>query len=154
MLTFPIMRREVFLASHSRPPVTSMYRSMMLRALGRAAGAGACVVGAWEAAWRAAAGTARETPTTDTIAIAPRTVMGKVYTGTMLKGSREVIVRKIQPVSIHGQISLDVYYVEPDAPEQVRVARVAQESVPRSLEAGDRARVHFLLGVATEVTKA
>jgi len=72
----------------------------------------------------------------------------------MLKGSREVIVRKIQPVSIHGQISLDVYYVEPDAPEQVRVARVAQESVPRSLEAGDRARVHFLLGVATEVTKA
>lgn len=72
----------------------------------------------------------------------------------MLKGAREVIVRKIQPVSIHGQISLDVYYVEPDSPEQVRIARVAQESVPRDLEAGDRAFVHFLLGVATEVTKA
>ncbi len=42
----------------------------------------------------------------------------------MLKGSREVIVRKIQPVSIHGQVSLDVYYVEPDNPGQVRIARV------------------------------
>lgn len=71
----------------------------------------------------------------------------------MLKGSREVIVRKIQPISIHGQISLDVYYVEPDNPEQVRVARVGRESVARGLEAGDRALVHFLLGVATEVTK-
>jgi hypothetical protein len=71
----------------------------------------------------------------------------------MLKGSREVIVRKIQPVSIHGQISLDVYYVEPDNPEQVRIARVGQESVPRGLEAGDRALVHYVLGVATEVTR-
>jgi hypothetical protein len=71
----------------------------------------------------------------------------------MLKGAREVIVRKIQPISIHGQISLDVYYVEPDSPEQIRVARVGRESVPRGLEAGDRALVHFLLGVATEVTK-
>lgn len=71
----------------------------------------------------------------------------------MLKGSREVIVRKIQPISIHGQISLDVYYVEPDNPEQIRVARVGRESVPRGLDAGDRALVHFVLGVATEVTK-
>jgi hypothetical protein len=71
----------------------------------------------------------------------------------MLKGTREVIVRKIQPVSIHGQISLDVYYVEPESPEQIRIARVAREAVPRELEAGDRALVHYLLGVATEVTK-
>lgn len=72
----------------------------------------------------------------------------------MLKGAREVIVRKLQPVSIHGQISIDVYYVEPDSPEQVRIARVARESVPRDLDVGDRALVHYLLGVATEVTKA
>ncbi len=71
----------------------------------------------------------------------------------MLKGTREVIVRRIQPVSIHGQISLDVYYVEPDSPEQVRIARVAREAVPRDLETGDRALVHYLLGVATEITK-
>jgi hypothetical protein len=71
----------------------------------------------------------------------------------MLKGSREAIVRKIQPVSIHGQISLDVYYVEPDNPGQVRIARVGEESVPKRLEAGDRVLVHFLLGVATEITK-
>ena len=71
----------------------------------------------------------------------------------MLKGTKAAIVKRIQPVSIHGQISLDVYYVEPDSPEQVRIARVAQESVPRGLEAGDRALVHFMLGVATEITK-
>jgi hypothetical protein len=71
----------------------------------------------------------------------------------MLKGTREVIVRRIQPISIHGQISLDVYYVEPDSPEQMRIARVAQESVPRDLEVGDRAMVHYMLGVATEITK-
>jgi hypothetical protein len=71
----------------------------------------------------------------------------------MLKGSREAIVRKIQPISIHGQISLDVYYVEPDDPGQVRIARVGQEAVPKRLEAGDRVRVHYLLGVATEITK-
>jgi hypothetical protein len=71
----------------------------------------------------------------------------------MLKGSREVIVRKIQPVSIHGQLSLDVHYVEPDNPEQVRIARVGQEAVPRGLEVGDRVLVHYMLGVATEITK-
>jgi hypothetical protein len=76
-----------------------------------------------------------------------------VHYGIMLKGSREVIVRKIQPVSIHGQISLDVHYVEPDSPDQVRIARVGQESVPRRLEPGDRVHVHFLLGVATHITK-
>ena len=76
-----------------------------------------------------------------------------MYTETVLKGSREVIVRKIQPISIHGQLSLDVYYVEPDNPEQVRIARVGQESVPRGVEPGDRVLVHYMLGVATEITR-
>ena len=43
----------------------------------------------------------------------------------MLKGSRKVLVKKVQPVSIHGQISLDVYFVDPEEPDgQVSIARV------------------------------
>jgi hypothetical protein len=73
----------------------------------------------------------------------------------MLKGSKPAIVRKIQPVSIHGQISLDVYYVDVDDTDgQVRIARVGKESIPRSLEAGDRVELHYVVGVVTHVTKA
>jgi hypothetical protein len=73
----------------------------------------------------------------------------------MLKGSREGILKKIQPVSIHGQISLDVQFVEPDDPNgQVIVARLGPEAVASTLEPGDRIRVEYLLGVATAVTKA
>jgi hypothetical protein len=72
----------------------------------------------------------------------------------MLKGSKPAMVRKIQPVSIHGQVSLDVYYVEPDDEQgQVRVARVGEESVPRGLEAGDTVELHYLVGVVTHITK-
>ena len=74
--------------------------------------------------------------------------------GGMLKGSRPAIVRKIQPVSIHGQISLDVYFTLPDDPDgAVAVARVGNESVPRDLEPGDQVDLHYLLGVVTAVTK-
>jgi hypothetical protein len=73
----------------------------------------------------------------------------------MLKGSKPAIVRKIQPVSIHGQVSLDVYYVDVDDTEgQVRIARVGKESIPRNLEAGDRVELHYVVGVVTHVTKA
>ena len=73
----------------------------------------------------------------------------------MLKGSKPAIVRKIQPVSIHGQVSLDVYYVDVEDTEgQVRIARVGKESVPRDLEAGDRVDLHYVVGVVTHVTKA
>lgn len=72
----------------------------------------------------------------------------------MLKGTRAAIVKKIQPVSIHGQISLDIYFVDPEEPDgQVSLARVGQEAVPRDLEAGDRVDLHYLLGVVTAVTK-
>jgi len=72
----------------------------------------------------------------------------------MLKGSRPAIVKKIQPVSIHGQISLDVYLVDPNEPEgQVTLARIGPESVPRDLEPGDRVDVHYLLGVVTGISK-
>ena len=72
----------------------------------------------------------------------------------MLKGSKTAIVRKIQPISIHGQVSLDVYFVEADDPDgPVAVARVGSASVPRELEPGDTVRLHYVLGVVTAVTK-
>ena len=72
----------------------------------------------------------------------------------MLKGSKPAIVQKVQPVSIHGQISLDVYYTDPDDPQgQVRIARVGKEAVPRTLEAGDHVELHYVVGVVTNITK-
>ena len=47
----------------------------------------------------------------------------------MLHGSREAVLRKVQPISVHGQISLDVHFVYPDDDtEQVRVARIGPEA--------------------------
>ena len=72
----------------------------------------------------------------------------------MLKGSKRGIVTKVQPVSIHGQISLDVSFVDPEDPQgQVSLARIGPESVPRNLEAGDRVELHYLLGSVTEITR-
>lgn len=72
----------------------------------------------------------------------------------MLHGSREAILRKIQPISVHGQISLDVHYVDPDdMNEQVRVARIGPESVVSGLEPGDTIRLDFVLGVVTNVVR-
>ena len=72
----------------------------------------------------------------------------------MLKGSKPAVITKIQPVSIHGQVSLDVYFLEADDPQgQATRARVGQESVPRSLEAGDHVVLHYVLGVVTHITK-
>lgn len=78
-----------------------------------------------------------------------------VYTGGMLKGSKKAVLTKIQPVSIHGQLSLDIYFRDQDDPQgQPSRARVGQESVPHSLEAGDHVELHYVLGVVTHVTKA
>lgn len=72
----------------------------------------------------------------------------------MLKGTKAAIVKKIQPVSIHGQISLDVYYVDADDPEgQSSLARVGEESVPRGLDVGDRVTLHYVVGVVTHITR-
>ena len=71
----------------------------------------------------------------------------------MLKGTKEVQVTKVQPVSIHGQLSLDVYFIDPeDSQGQVSLARIGPESVPRDLEAGDRVTLHYTLGVVTAIT--
>ena len=73
----------------------------------------------------------------------------------MLKGTREAVLRKVQPISVHGQISLDVHYVDPDDDtEQVRVARIGPEAMDKGLEAGDRVVLDFVLGVVTSVKRA
>jgi hypothetical protein len=72
----------------------------------------------------------------------------------MLKGTKPAIVKKIQPVSIHGQISLDVHFVDPDDPGgQVSLARLGEEAIPRGLEVGDRVELHYLMGVVTAITR-
>ena len=73
----------------------------------------------------------------------------------MLKGTRRAIVQRIQPISIHGQISLDVFWVDPDDPEpEIRHARVGNESAPRDLSPGDAVVLHYLLGSVTQITKS
>lgn len=73
----------------------------------------------------------------------------------MLKGSREAVLHKLQPISIHGQLSYDVHYQFVDDPEgHVRVARVGTEAVGRGLQQGDRIRLDFLVGVVTAVHRA
>jgi len=72
----------------------------------------------------------------------------------MLRGTRRAIVNRIQPVSIHGQISLDIFWVDPEDPEaEIRHARVGNEAIPRNLEPGDRVTMHFLMGMVTEITR-
>jgi len=71
----------------------------------------------------------------------------------MLKGTRDAILQKVQPVSIHGQLSLDVYFEFPDEPGQMRRARVGPEAVPRDLQPGDRIRLSYLVGAVTGVAK-
>jgi hypothetical protein len=72
----------------------------------------------------------------------------------VLKGSREALVLRLQPISIHGQLSYDLAYTFADEPEsQPRVARVGPEALPHGLGAGDRVRIDFLVGVVTAVHK-
>lgn len=72
----------------------------------------------------------------------------------MLKGTRRALVTKVQPVSIHGQISLDLHFVDPDEPDrQASVVRVGPESAPAHMQPGDLVDLHYLLGSVTSVTK-
>ncbi len=71
----------------------------------------------------------------------------------MLKGTRTAIVHRIQPISIHGQVSLDVFWIDPEDPEgEIRHARVGDESAPRNMQPGDRVTLHYLMGMVTEIT--
>ena len=72
----------------------------------------------------------------------------------MLKGTRDGILKRIQPMSVHGQISWDVFYTDAEDPDgQVHLARIGPESVAQNLEPGDRIRVEYLVGVAVKVTR-
>ena len=72
----------------------------------------------------------------------------------MLKGTRTAIIKRVQPISIHGQVSLDVFWVDPEDPEEeIRHSRVGNESVPRDMEPGQRVTLHYLLGEVVQITK-
>ena len=72
----------------------------------------------------------------------------------MLKGTRDGILKRIQPTSIHGQVSWDVYFTDIEDPDgQVHVARVGPEAVmDHNIEPGDRIQVEYLLGAAIKVS--
>ena len=73
----------------------------------------------------------------------------------MLKGSREALLNRIQPISVHGQASWEIVFTHVDDPEgQLNAARVGPEAiVGHTLEAGDRIRVEYLVGVVVKVTR-
>ena len=58
----------------------------------------------------------------------------------MLKGTRDGILKKVQPTSIHGQVSWDVFFTDVEDPDgQTHVARVGPEAVMgHNMEPGDR----------------
>ena len=69
----------------------------------------------------------------------------------MLKGSRNATLHRLQPISIHGQLSYDAHYTFEDDPDQPHVARVGPEAVDTGVDAGDRVRLDFLVGVVTQI---
>lgn len=72
----------------------------------------------------------------------------------MLKGTRVAVVHRIQPISIHGQVSLDVFWTDPEDPEgEIRHARVGDETVPRDMSPGDSVTLHYVLGSVIKITK-
>jgi hypothetical protein len=73
----------------------------------------------------------------------------------MLKGTRDGILKKVQPTSIHGQVSWDVFFTDVEDPDgQTHVARVGPEAVMgHNMEPGDRIQVEYLVGVAVRVTR-
>ena len=72
----------------------------------------------------------------------------------MLRGTRDVLLRRIQPLSIHGQISWDLYFNDVDDPDgQATVARVGPESASDRLEPGDTVRLEYVLGAVVAITR-
>ena len=72
----------------------------------------------------------------------------------MLKGTRDGILKRIQPISVHGQIAWDVFFTDVDDPDgQIHVARVGPEAVGTGIEPGDRIRAEYLVGQVVKVTR-
>ena len=78
-----------------------------------------------------------------------------MYDRRVLKGTRDATLRRIQPISIHGQMSWEIVFTHLDDPgEQLNAARVGPEAiVGESLEPGDRITVEYLVGVVVKVTR-
>ena len=73
----------------------------------------------------------------------------------MLRGTRTGILKKMQPTSIHGQVSWDVYFNDVDDPDgQIHVARLGPEAiVGHHLEPGDHIEVEYVVAVPVKVTR-
>ena len=72
----------------------------------------------------------------------------------MLKGTRDAVLHRMQPISIHGQLSYDLHYKFVDEPDgQMRIARVGPEAITPGLQAGETVTLSFLVGVVTGVAK-
>ncbi len=72
----------------------------------------------------------------------------------MLKGTREGILKKVQRVSIHGQVSLDLFFTDPEDPDgQMHLARMGPEAIEPNIEPGDRIRLEYLVGVPVKVER-
>ncbi|MQA31801.1 MAG: hypothetical protein GEU82_18530 [Luteitalea sp.] len=70
-----------------------------------------------------------------------------------MKGTRDGILKRVQPVSIHGQIYWDVFFTSLEEPDgQIHVARMGPEAVAANIEPGDQIRVEYLVGVAVKVS--
>jgi hypothetical protein len=84
----------------------------------------------------------------------PRQPTGSPST-LMLKGTRRAVLKRIQAVSIHGQVSWEIVFTHLDDPEeQMHAARVGTEAVAgHTLEAGDHVELEYLVGVVVKVTR-
>ena len=73
----------------------------------------------------------------------------------MLKGTRDALLKRIQPLSVHGQVSWEIVFTHLDDPEeQLHAARVGPEAISgHTLEAGDRMQLEYLAGVVVRVTR-
>jgi hypothetical protein len=73
----------------------------------------------------------------------------------MLKGTRNAVLKRIQPISIHGQASWEIVFTHLDDPEeQLHAARVGPEAIAgHALEPGDRLQLEYLVGAVVKVTR-
>jgi hypothetical protein len=73
----------------------------------------------------------------------------------VLKGTRDGLLKRVQPMSIHGQVSWDIFFTDMDDPDgQTQMVRVGPEAVVgHTLEPGDRIQIEYVVGVAVKVTR-
>ena len=72
----------------------------------------------------------------------------------MLKGARDGVLRKVQPISVRGEIAWDVHFTDAGDPDgQIQTARAGPAAVSHALEPGDQIRLEYLLGAVVRVTK-